>query len=96
MALSKDKSEQIRKRKKCLAMRLTKIREFMDDNHMPYQYFEDNGCGSINFIHRGLSYRIWEFNDPEWGAESNIRTCGRSEDFTGNYEEDILEILKTW
>ena len=77
-------------------MRLEKIRKFMDDNHMPFQYFEDNGLGSINFLHRGLSYRIWEFDDPEPGAESNVRTCGRSEDFTGSYEEDIIEILKTF
>lgn len=77
-------------------MRLEKIQDYMKKNNMPFEYFEEDDCGSINFVHRGLSYRIWEFNDPERGAESNIRSCGRSEDFTGNYEDDIIEILKTW
>ncbi len=77
-------------------MRLEKIQKFMNDKNMPFSYFEEGGCGSINFVHRGLSYHIWEFNDLNWGAESNVRTCGRSEDFTGDYEEAILAILKTW
>lgn len=77
-------------------MRLEKIQEFMKQKNMPYQYFEEADCGSINFVHRGLSYHIWEFADPQRGAESNVRSCGRSEDFEGDYENEILEILKTW
>ena len=77
-------------------MRLERIREFMDGRQMPYEYYEEAGCGSINFLHRGLSYHIWEFADPEWGAESNVRSCGRSEDFDGDYQEKILQILRTW
>ncbi len=68
----------------------------MKQKNMPYQYFEEEDCGSINFVHRGLSYHIWEFADPERGAESNVRSCGRSEDFEGDYEQAILDILKTW
>lgn len=77
-------------------MRLEKIQNYMKQNNMPFDYFEEGGCGSINFVHRGLSYRIWEFNDPEWGAESNVLSCGRSVDYTGNYEDQIIDILKTW
>lgn len=77
-------------------MRLIKIQEFMKHKGMPFDYFEEDGCGSINFIHRGLSYHIWEFSDPDWGAESNVLSCGRSVDYEGDYEEKILEILKTW
>ncbi len=77
-------------------MRLQKIQDYMTKNQMPYQYFEENGCGSINFVHRGLSYHIWEYEEGTRGAESNVRTCGRSEDFEGDYEEQIIQILKTW
>lgn len=63
---------------------------------MAYDYWEDQDCGSITFLHRGLSYHIWEYPAPERGAESNVRTTGRSEDFEGDYEEQILDILKTW
>ena len=74
-------------------MRLAKIQEFMNKNHMPFQYTEENDCGSIDFLHRGLTYHIWEYPAPERGAESNVRVCGRSEDYDGDYEEQIIEIL---
>lgn len=63
---------------------------------MPFTYVEEHDCGSITFIHRGLSYHIWEFPEPERGAESNVRSCGRTEDYEGDYEENILAIMKTW
>ena len=77
-------------------MRLAKIQQYLNDHGMPFRYSEDDDSGSIDFIHRGLSYYIWEFPAPERGAESNIRTAGRGEDFEGNYEEAILEILRSW
>ena len=77
-------------------MRLEKIQDYMKKNSMPFEYFEEDGCGSINFVHKGLSYQIWEYNENGRGAESNVRTCGRSEDFEGDYQEKILEIMRTW
>jgi len=77
-------------------MRLEKIQSHLNQLGIQFRYVEEDDCGSINFIHRGLSYYIWEFPAPERGAESNVRTAGRSEDFEGNYEEAILDILKTW
>ena len=77
-------------------MRLEKIRSFMTAHKMPFEYFEEDDCGSINFIHRGLSYYIWEYPAPERGAQSNVRTAGRGEDFEEDYEEQILQILHTW
>lgn len=77
-------------------MRLQKIQEHLKNRAMPYQYWEEDDCGSITFLHRGLSYHIWEFPEPERGADSNVRTAGRSEEFNENYEEEILKILRTW
>ena len=77
-------------------MRLEKIQAFLHSRNMPYTYTQEDDCGSIVFIHRGLSYYIWEYPAPERGAESNVRTAGRGEDFEENYEEAILDILKTW
>ena len=77
-------------------MRLEKIRAFLQLRNMPHSYHEEDDCGSIDFIHRGLSYYIWEYPAPERGAQSNVRTAGRGEDFEGDYEETILNILKTW
>ena len=75
-------------------MRLTAIQDYMRQKNMPFTYVEDNDCGSIPFNHRGLSYHIWEYPAPERGAESNVRTAGRSEDFEGDYEAQIIEILR--
>jgi len=77
-------------------MRLIRIQDHLKARNMPYQYWEENECGSISFLHKGLSYHIWEYPAPERGADSNVRTTGKSEDFDGDYEEEILKILRTW
>lgn len=75
-------------------MRLKAFQACLKSKNMPFEYWEDNDSGSIHFVHRGLSYHIWEYPAPERGAESNVRCAGRSEDFEGDYEAQILEILK--
>lgn len=77
-------------------MRLQTIRTFLQQRGISFTYSEEDACGSIDFIHRGLSYYIWEYPAPERGAQSNVRTAGRGEDFEENYEETILGILQTW
>ncbi len=75
-------------------MRLKKIQDYMQERGWKYQYAEEDGLGSIDWEHRGLTYHIWEF--AEDGAESNVRVTGKMEDYTGDYEEQIIEILKEW
>ena len=77
-------------------MRLGKIRAFLKEKGIVHKYIEEDGCGSIDFIHSGLSYHIWEFPEEEQGAESNVRTAGRMEVYGENYEEEILAVLRTW
>ena len=77
-------------------MRMNKIRAFLDRKGIQYRYTEEDGCGSIDFLHRGLSYHIWEFPPEEQGAESNVRTAGRMEVFGGDYEGQILAVLESW
>lgn len=77
-------------------MRLEAIQQQLKHMGITFRYTQEDDCGSIDFIHRGLSYYIWEFPAPERGAQSNVRTAGRGEDFEGNYEDAILNILKTW
>ncbi len=75
-------------------MALTKIREFLNSRGMQHTYFEEDSCASIDFLHRGLSYHIWEFPPEDQGAESNVRTAGRMEVYSGEYEAQILAILE--
>ena len=75
-------------------MRLEAIQENLHSKNIPFTYWEENDSGSITFLHKGLNYHIWEYPAPERGAESNVRSAGRGEEFEGDYEAQILEILK--
>ncbi len=77
-------------------MRLSRIQEYMTQRGMRYAYREEDDCGTIEFDHRGLHYHIWEYPAPERGAESNVLSAGRSIEYEGDYEDAILEILKSW
>ena len=46
--------------------------------------------------YRGVAYHIWEFYDGEWGVETNVRHGGGMEELTGDYETELLEIMKDW
>lgn len=78
--------------------RLEKIREYMEGKGWLFTYREDDGCGIIEFLYRDRSYHIWEFreDDGSYGAESNVRTCGRMEDYVGDYQQQILDIIEDW
>ena len=76
-------------------MRLDKIQAYLKSRSILFQYYEDDGCGTIEFMHKGLAYHIWEYPDDE-GADSNVRSAGRMEAYTGNYEDQILDVIKTW
>ena len=70
-------------------MRLEKVQEALKTKKIHYEYTEENGCGSIDFMFRGLRFHIWEYEDRVWGAETNVFEAGRSQDIEGDYEEII-------
>lgn len=76
--------------------RLARIRAFLDEKGWTYEYNEEDGCGSLDFDYRGVPYHIWEFHDGESGVESNVRSGGKQEDFFGDYEEAVIEVIKNW
>lgn len=76
-------------------MRLEKIQGYLRAKGWEYRYTEEDGCGSIDFEYRGIAYHIWEFPDGE-GAESNVKDGGRQEEFSGDYEGEILTAIKNW
>ena len=76
-------------------MRLARVQEVLKEKGIAYSYVEEDGCGSIDFQHRGLSYHIWEFADQDQpcGVETNLRHAGRTEEIEGDYETALLEAL---
>ncbi len=77
-------------------MRLEKIQRVLEEKGIVYTYAEEDGCGSIDFLFRGIPYHIWEFQDGEWGAESNVENSGKSRDVMGDYEEEISAVIRSW
>ena len=77
-------------------MRLERIQNYLNGAKIPFIYSENDDCGGIEILHRGLSYHIWEYPEPERGASSNVLSCGRMIDYEGDYEGQIIEILKGW
>ena len=72
-------------------MRLQKVQEALNTKNIKYEYTEENGCGSLDFMFRGLRFHVWEYEDRVWGAETNVFEAGRSQDIEGDYEETIDE-----
>lgn len=77
-------------------MRLEKLQKKLKEKNFPYTYTQEDDCGSIDFEYRGVIYHVWEFHDQKWGAETNVRTVGRHEDITGDYEEEIISLIEHW
>lgn len=77
-------------------MRLEKLQSYIEEKGWKQEYTEEGGCGSLDFEHRGLSYHVWKFQEDGYGAESNVENVGRMKDYRGNYEEEILSVVKTW
>ncbi len=77
-------------------MRLQRIRRLLEEMNLEYKYTDIEECGSLDFDYRGVPYHVWEFHDGEWGAETNVKNGGQSEDITGDYEEKIIQIIKSW
>ena len=76
--------------------RLSRVLAFVKERGWRYIMSEEDGCGSIDFEYRGVPYHIWEFYDGEWGVETNLRHGGRQEEILGDYESEMLEIMKDW
>lgn len=78
-------------------MRLLKVQQALKTKNILFTYTEEDGCGSLDFQFRGLRYHVWEFSDNGlWGAETNVKCAGRSEDITGDYETEIADLILTW
>ena len=83
-------------RKGSISMRLEKVQSALKQKNIKFEYTEEDGCGSLDFMFRGLKFHVWEYEDNGWGAETNIYAAGRSEDIDGDYEEKISQEILSW
>ena len=78
-------------------MQLEKTQAVMQERKLEYKYVEEDGCGSIDFEHRGLHYHIWEYPDDAGhaiGVDTNLFHAGHSDDIEGDYEAVLIEELR--
>ncbi len=83
-------------RKQGEIMRLKTVRAALEQKKITYDYTEEDGCGSLDFLFRGLKFHVWEFREDIWGAETNIFHAGRSQDIEGDYEAIIAKEILSW
>ncbi len=77
-------------------MRLERIQDALKKKSIKYQYTEEDGCGSLDFLFRGLRFHIWEYQDSVWGVETNVFAAGRSQEVEGDYETVISREILSW
>ncbi|MBQ7371363.1 MAG: kinase [Blautia sp.] len=77
-------------------MRLEQIQGALKKKKIAYTYTEEDGCGSLDFLFRGLSFHVWEYEDHGWGAETNVFSAGKSQDIDGDYESIISKEILSW
>lgn len=78
------------------AMRLLRVQEALKQKRITYTYSEEDGCGSLDFLFRGLGFHVWEYHDGVWGVETNVFNVGRSQDLEGDYETVIVQEILSW
>ena len=50
-------------------MRLQTVQDALNQKNIRFEYTEEDGCGSLDFMFRGLKFHVWEYHDGVWGAE---------------------------
>ena len=77
-------------------MRLEKVQDALKKKKITFEYNEEDGCGSLDSLYRGLKYHVWEYCDEVWGVDTNIFETGRSRDVEGDYEEILVKEILSW
>ena len=78
-------------------MRLEQVIKALEQKKITFEYNEEDGCRSLDFLFRGLKFHVWEYQDGDiWGAETNIFNVGKSQDIDGEYESVIVKEILSW
>ena len=86
----------MRRKEKVEIMRLEHVQDALKKKNITYQYTEEDGLGSLDFLFRGLSFHVWEYEDGVRGAETNVFSAGRSREVEGDYETVIADEILSW
>ena len=48
-------------------MKLQMVQNALKQKNIKYEYTEEDDCGSLDFMFRGLRFHVWEYHDEVWG-----------------------------
>lgn len=78
-------------------MRLENVKKALEQKKISFEYCEEDECGSIDFIFRGLKFHVWEFQENgTFGVETNIFNVGKARDIEGDYENVLVDEILSW
>ena len=40
-------------------MRLQKVQDALEKKNFKYEYTEEDGCGGLDYMYRGLKFNVW-------------------------------------
>ena len=44
-------------------MKLQMVQNALKQKNIKYEYTEEDDCGSLDFMFRGLRFHVWEYHD---------------------------------
>lgn len=47
-------------------MKLQMVQNALKQKNIKYEYTEEDDCGSLDFMFRGLRFHVWEYHDEVW------------------------------
>ena len=47
-------------------MKLQMVQNALKQKNIKYEYTEEDDCGSLDFMFRGLRFHVWEYHDGVW------------------------------
>ena len=53
-------------------MKLQMVQNALKQKNIKYEYTEEDDCGSLDFMFRGLRFHVWEYHDEVWDIFSGI------------------------
>lgn len=74
-----------------------RVLAFLEEKGWKYSHCCEDDCGSIDFEYRGVPIISGNFMMEMSGVwRPTSATAARSEELTGDYETELLEIMKEW
>ena len=77
-------------------MKLQMVQNALKQKNIKYEYTEEDDCGSLDFMFRGLRFHVWEYHDEVWEQRQISMKQAEARDIEGDYEKEIAAEILSW